>query len=246
MKTESVATAARQRRKNGQEKELWGRKFKVVDNGLDQAEICSFLGALIEDNNILFKKLQHMDSLMELAENALAEARKQAQRITLETEEEANKKASALISDAEERAKAESDRITSEAMLKAEKAAQDRLQEAAKRAEEIETRAQEEASSLLFVANQKADELVKQRMARAQEEAHEVVKKSKEHFKKTYQKLLESLDSTDISAKLSTDDISCNSEESVETTAPHKVTIISFRIPLKFLPGFLRQKINRS
>ena len=232
MKTESVATAARQRRKNGQEKELWGRKFKVVDNGLDQAEICSFLGALIEDNNILFKKLQHMDSLMELAENALAEARKQAQRITLETEEEANKKASALISDAEERAKAESDRITSEAMLKAEKAAQDRLQEA--------------ASSLLFVANQKADELVKQRMARAQEEAHEVVKKSKEHFKKTYQKLLESLDSTDISAKLSTDDISCNSEESVETTAPHKVTIISFRIPLKFLPGFLRQKINRS
>jgi hypothetical protein len=32
-------------------KELWGRNFKIVKNGLDEAEVFSFVGNLIDQNN---------------------------------------------------------------------------------------------------------------------------------------------------------------------------------------------------
>lgn len=200
---ETSTTVTKPRAKNGLEKELWGRKFKVVDKGLDESEICSFLGALIEENNSIFRKLQHLDSLMELAENAVAGARKQAELITLEAEQEASDKASAILAEAEQRAKAVSDRIISEARREAEKAAQ-----------EIKTRAEGEASRILAEANQRAEELVRQRMASAEEEARELVRQKKERFKRIYQELLASLDSIDIrdiSSKLSMEDILCTS-----------------------------------
>jgi vacuolar-type H+-ATPase subunit H len=246
---ESGTPAPRKRAKSDREKELCGHKFKVVGKGLDQAKITSFLGNLIEENNTLLKKLQHMDSLMELAESAVAGARKQAERITLEAEEEASNRASAIIADAEQRARAESDRITSEARQEAERSAQEKLEEAARKAEEIEAQAEEQASTLLVAANQKANELVNQRMASAEQEAQEIVRQKKEQFKKIYQKLLASLDSidisdmSDISAKLSMDDILSGSEETEATEAPQKIKTLSLHIPL---PGFLRQRVNKS
>jgi vacuolar-type H+-ATPase subunit H len=224
MRSETVTTAARQRGKNVQEKELWGRD--------------------------LSRKLYHMDSLMELAEKAVAKAKKQAERITLEAEEEARRKASALIADAEERARAESIRITSEASLEAEKATREKLEEAVRKAEEIEAKAEEDASRVIAAANEKADELVKQRMTRAEEEAHDFVKQKKEQFKIAYKKLIGSLDSTNlsyISTKLSQDDIwGVTSEEGGVTAIPRKLTTFRVVIPLKFLPVFLRRRINKS
>jgi len=242
MKTTDGTTTVRQRGKNGKKKELWGHKFKTVDNELDQVEIFSFLGSRIEENNTLLKKIQNIDSLVGLAEKYVAGARKQAERIMREAEEEASTRAHELINDAEERARTESDSITSEARLEAEKSAQEKLEEATRKAEE-------ETSRLLAAANEKADELVKQRMARAEEEAHEFVKQKKEQFKKTYQKLVSSLDTMDLSdiyAKLSQDDILSISEESEEPLAPQNITTYSIRIPYKVLPGFLRRRINKS
>ncbi len=253
MKTTTIkepsTTATRKRAKSGQEKELQGRKVKVVDKGLDQAKIYSFLSTLIEENNTLLKKLQRVDSLVELAENTVAGARKQAERITLEAAEEASNRASAIIADAGERARAESDRITSEARLEAERASQEKLEEAARKAEAIKAQAEEEASRIATKANQQAAELVSQRMANAEREAQEIVRQKKEQFKKIYQKLLASLDSinlSDISAKLTMEDILSTPEEVGETLETQKVRTLSVHIPLKVLPGFLRQRINKS
>lgn len=46
-----------------QEKELWGRKFKLVSNGLDEAEVYSFVESLIEQYGSLAQKLDHLDSV---------------------------------------------------------------------------------------------------------------------------------------------------------------------------------------
>jgi len=46
------------------EKELWGRKFKIVKNGLDEAEVYSFVDSLTNQYGNLAKQLEHLDSLV--------------------------------------------------------------------------------------------------------------------------------------------------------------------------------------
>ena len=68
-------------KKNGQQKELFGRTFKLVRNGLDEDEIRSFVDSLIEQNASLLAKLEHLDSLKKLAEMTVIEAQKEADRV---------------------------------------------------------------------------------------------------------------------------------------------------------------------
>jgi len=49
---------------NAMEKELWGRKFRIVDSGLDEAEVSAFVSSLAEQDNGLADKLKHIDSLV--------------------------------------------------------------------------------------------------------------------------------------------------------------------------------------
>ena len=46
------------------EKELWGRKFRIVNSGLDEAEVSAFVNSLAEQDNGLVEKLKHIDSLV--------------------------------------------------------------------------------------------------------------------------------------------------------------------------------------
>jgi len=46
------------------EKELWGRKFKIVNNGLDEADVYSFVDSLTNQYGNLAKQLEHLDSLV--------------------------------------------------------------------------------------------------------------------------------------------------------------------------------------
>jgi len=46
------------------EKELWGRRFKVVKNGLDETEVYSFVDSLTNQYSNLAKQLEHLDSLV--------------------------------------------------------------------------------------------------------------------------------------------------------------------------------------
>ncbi len=46
------------------EKELWGRKFKIVKNGLDETEVYSFVDSLTNQYGNLAKQLEHLDALV--------------------------------------------------------------------------------------------------------------------------------------------------------------------------------------
>jgi len=45
-------------------KELWGHKFKIVKNGLDEAEVYSFVDSLTNQYGNLAKQIEHLDSLV--------------------------------------------------------------------------------------------------------------------------------------------------------------------------------------
>jgi hypothetical protein len=46
------------------EKELWGHKFKIVDNGLDEAEVYSFVDGLTNQYSHFAERLEHLDTLV--------------------------------------------------------------------------------------------------------------------------------------------------------------------------------------
>ncbi len=87
-------------------KEIWGRRFKIVKNGLDEAEVVSFVTSLIEQNKELTTKLEHIDTLKKLAEKTVIEAEKQAKDIKAEIEGKAQARAEAILAEAEEKARA--------------------------------------------------------------------------------------------------------------------------------------------
>ena len=137
-------------------RELWGRKFKIVKNGLDEAEVFSFIGGLIDQNNALSSKLEHLNSLTKLAERTVIEANNQAQIIKKEAEEKANASAASIIVEAEEKARKEIERITSESERKARQSAQEKIAAAEEKAESIKTNADNEANRIIAEAKQNA------------------------------------------------------------------------------------------
>ena len=91
--------------------DLLKKKFKVVKDGLDQDEVFSFISNLMDQNNELTAKLEHLDSLKKLAEKTVIEADKQAENIKLEIQEQAKAEAASTIAEAEEKARAEAEKI---------------------------------------------------------------------------------------------------------------------------------------
>jgi vacuolar-type H+-ATPase subunit H len=140
-------------------REIWSRKFKIVKNGLDEAEVFSFIGGLIDQNNALASKLEHLDSLTKLAERTVIEANKQAQGIKKEGEEKANASAASIIAEAEEKARKEIDRITSEGERKARQSAQEKIAAAEQQAQSMLTAAEEKAESIKANADDEANRI---------------------------------------------------------------------------------------
>jgi len=149
-------------------RELWGRKFKLVKNGLDEAEVFSFIGGLIDQNNALSSKLEHLNSLTKLAERTVIEANNQAQIINKEAEEKANANAASIIAEAEEKARKEAERITSESEQKARQSAQEKISAAEEKAESIKINANDEANRIIAEAKQNATTI--------EQQAQEVIK----------------------------------------------------------------------
>jgi vacuolar-type H+-ATPase subunit H len=178
-------------KKNGQQKELFGRTFKLVRNGLDEDEIRSFVDSLIEQNASLLAKLEHLDSLKKLAEMTVIEAQKEAESLRVEIEGNANTKAAAILAEATEAA---------------EKQVKERIKEAKRYAEVINTGAEviraaavEEANRLKAEAAQNAEELLREIRSSSKKETQEALKIKKEqfkkHYKQIYKELLANLDS---------------------------------------------------
>jgi vacuolar-type H+-ATPase subunit H len=164
-------------------KEIWGRKFKIVKNGLDEAEVFSFIGGLIDQNNALTNKMEHLDSLTKLAERTVIEANKQGQAIKREAEEKANSSAASIIAEAEEKAKNEIDRITSEAEQKAKRSTEEKITAAERQAQSILTAAQEKAESIKTNADAEANGIIaeaKQNATATGQQAQEILKAAEE------------------------------------------------------------------
>ncbi len=172
--------------KNGKVKEIWGRQFSIVKNGLNEAEVFSFISRLIDQNNALSDKLEHVDSLKKLAEKAVIQATQQAESIKREAAEAANEKVRAIVIQAEENGKAEAERIIAEAersaldrMAAAEQLAQDMLikaeEEAKAQAERIIALGEElttaQAASIVAEAEQKASKSVQEKVLFAEQQA---------------------------------------------------------------------------
>ncbi|MEE9401550.1 MAG: hypothetical protein V3V32_05995 [Dehalococcoidia bacterium] len=143
-------------KKDGKVKEVWGRQFRIVKNGLDEGEVFSLVGNLIEQNSEYAAKLEGLESLTRLAESTVIEANKQAQQTMIEIDQQANETATAIISEAEDKAKTEADFIITEAQQKATLEGETILAKAEKAAKGM----QEKAETALAKAKQTSGDKV--------------------------------------------------------------------------------------
>jgi vacuolar-type H+-ATPase subunit E/Vma4 len=220
------------RKKNGQQKELFGRTFKIVKNGLDEDEIVSFLGGLIEQNTDLVAKLENLDSLNKLAENTVIEAQNEAERIRSEIEQNAKDMASAIIS---------------EAKAAAEKNATERIEETERIAETIKASAEEEANRINAEAIQKAEELAIEIRANAQKETENALRAKREqlrkYYKQVHKELVANLDNFVEITNPSTRSVSVELQgvkQAQPVVEPVKIILPQNRFVASFLQYFLR------
>jgi len=106
--------------------ELWGRKFRIVESGLDRGEVTSFLSRLVEENRELTDRLEHIEHLKKLAERVIVEASKMADNTLTKAEEERRH----ILNEARKQAEKEAEAIKYEAeqlMQKRLKTAEDKI-----------------------------------------------------------------------------------------------------------------------
>ncbi len=84
---------------------LGGRKFRRVRNGLDEAQVTSFVTELIGERDKLARSQAHIESLSRLAEKTVAEADRLAEQLKKEATEQARAESAAIIDEAREQAR---------------------------------------------------------------------------------------------------------------------------------------------
>lgn len=143
----------------GKAGEIQRQKFGAVDNGLDEAEVAALVSNLIDQNNDLLSKQEHLRSLTKLLEKAVLKAQEEADSIRAEAEKEANAKVAAIIT-------------------KAETGAEELIAEARQRAEDIIKAAEEEAEAIKGPARREAKGIVaeaRQKSEAAERQSHELL-----------------------------------------------------------------------
>jgi hypothetical protein len=95
---------------------LGGREFKRVKNGLDEAQVASFIDELIEERDKLAQSQEHIASLNRLAETTVVEANKLATQIKAEAAEQAEAESAAIIDKASEQAQQMAEQKIAEAV----------------------------------------------------------------------------------------------------------------------------------
>jgi hypothetical protein len=121
---------------------LGGRELKRVKNGLDEAEVASFIDGLVEERDKLAQSQEHIASLTRLAETTVVEADNLATQIKTETAEQAKAESTAITDKAREQAR----QMMEQKIAEAEETANER-------ANVIKAKAEEEA--VLLLENQK-------------------------------------------------------------------------------------------
>lgn len=94
---------------------LGGHEFKRVKNGLDDAQVTSFISELINERDKLAQSQDHLASLNRLAERAIVEADKLAMQIKTEAAEQAKAESAAIVDKAKEQARQMAEKKMAEA-----------------------------------------------------------------------------------------------------------------------------------
>jgi len=84
--------------------ELGGCEFRRVKNGLDEAQVTSFINELISQRDTLVQREEHLSSLTKLAEKMVTEADNLAEEVKTEAIDQGKAEAAAIIAKAEEQA----------------------------------------------------------------------------------------------------------------------------------------------
>jgi len=117
---------------------LGGREFNRVKNGLDEAQVASFIDELTKERDKLAQSQDHIASLNRLAEMAVVEADKLATQVKTEAAEQAKAESTAIIDEAKEQARQMAEKKIAEA-----------VEIANEKANAIKAKAEEEAALLL-------------------------------------------------------------------------------------------------
>jgi hypothetical protein len=134
-------------------KNLWGRDFALVPDGLSEGDVTAFVEEIISRHKDPEERLEHIDSLHRLATDTLREAQELAELHKSEGRKKADDEAQVVITDATERART--------IIEFAETQARELRQEA-------KTDSEREAASAMLVAEIKAKELIVSAQASAQ------------------------------------------------------------------------------
>jgi len=135
-----------------------GLQFLELSKAGDE-DLLALISNLIDQNCELHKKLQELNSQMELAHNIVKQAFKQGEEIRLRAEKEAQDRADTAMREAEKKARLEADRIIAEASQKIEDIAKEKIQSAIYQGSEIIDKAQERYQLIVEDAKCKADEI---------------------------------------------------------------------------------------
>ena len=83
---------------------LWGHDFQVVANGLDEADVATFVEGVLKEYQLAIENSNHVEPLHELAQSTVSEAERIASQIKTEAEAEAERLSTQVVSDAEHEA----------------------------------------------------------------------------------------------------------------------------------------------
>jgi hypothetical protein len=117
---------------------LEGHEFKRVKNGLDEAQVASFIDQVIKERDELAQSQEHIASLNRLAEMTVVEADRLAAQVKTEATEQAKAEGTAIIDKAREQARQIMEKKIAEA-----------VEIANEKANSIKAKAEEEAVILL-------------------------------------------------------------------------------------------------
>ena len=117
---------------------LGEREFKRVKNGLDEAQVASFIDELIKERDKLAQSQDHIASLNRLAEMTVVEADRLATQVKTEAAEQAKAESTAIIDKTREQARQMMEKKIAEAM-----------EIANEKANAIKAKTEEEAALLL-------------------------------------------------------------------------------------------------
>jgi len=165
------------RKKQPKTKQLWGRKFSLVEEGLDEEQIIAFVGQLLAHRETTpvptpqSEQTPPPDAIRSIIERAVTDAEQLAASIKTRAQQEAVEEAAKIIGEAKQKA----DEIRRQTEMATKEETGDILEELNTKARLIEEEAKQRVESLLLQVRQ------------------EIGKEVKEEYKEAHAKLLRSL-----------------------------------------------------